>query len=1197
MKKRILSLLMVLSVMITLLPIGNVYAANILASGTCGGNDDGANLTWELSEDGSLSIAGTGLMKNYASASAAPWYKHRASITELALSEGITSIGDRAFSGCNGLTRVDLPNSVVEVGTRAFMDCASLTEVSLGTGVEQIGDRAFQTPVLEAFAVASGNLSYCDEAGILFDKNKTELLQFPANYPETSYVVPRGVTKIGKFAFYRCKALTTVELPKSLETIESAAFNSSALSQIILPDHVTSVGESAFAGCSQLSCAVLPSSLQTLEFGTFSFCTGLQYVVLSDQTKTIGDMVFDSGALEDIYFLGAESAWEEVSISNTFNDGLSGAAVHFVDVSYMDIGNQKHLVTLSCEECEETLPEYTKDCSDTDDDAACDLCGGRVGDAKVLASGYCGRYTETDMTWSLNTDGVLTFEGSGEMALYEKNTAPWFAYKDQIKTLNVKDGVGSIGRYAFYGYTALTGDVILPESLTKVGGFAFQNCTGLNGTLDLGSAATIGNYAFHSCSGLTGELVIPDSCTDLGTNAFVGCVGFESLVLGKNLPKVKANTFTGCSGMTKVELYDRVTSVADYAFHNTGVTEVLYHGSQTQWGEISVSDYNEPLLNATIYYITQYCGKDGGTNLTWALDANGVLTISGTGEMEDYAKNTAPWCAYKDRLTALVIEDGVTSIGKYAFYGCSGFTGDLILPVAMTTIGGFAFQNCSGFDGILDLGGTVTIGNYAFHSCSGFTGDLVIPDSCTSLGTYAFYGCKGFEGSLYLSRNLTKISMYAFNLCTGLTGELIIPESVRNIGAYAFYRCENMTGELVIPEQVTVIGNKAFDTCTGLTEVYFKGDAPTVTAADDTLRSFVPNSVLHYLPAKTGWTDSDAYDAAAGTWNGYALVTDETQCIDEDRDTYCDDCGKQIVFVNKVAVAGSNMNLGNELQVNFIVNNLPEDGEYVAYIHQATDEADGVTYEIPMSQWEAFGALRTKISVRVRAMEMTDTLTLTIKDADGYDRIDAYSTSVREYAGKALVAASSTELMKILVVDMVNYGAAAQTNFKYKTNDLANAQLTEEQAALASSDVACANNQIRGTNNIGSNLALDDCILLNVYFQGLKGKDMSTITAKVSFTNWKNEYIEGSIPGTEFELYGATGDRYKVVVDDIVLADAKCLVTVELYEDGTEAPIAYGSDSVESYANRGSSTAAAPLYKAIMKFAASAKAYLLSRNT
>ena len=152
-----------------------------------------------------------------------------------------------------------------------------------------------------------------------------------------------------------------------------------------------------------------------------------------------------------------------------------------------------------------------------------------------------------------------------------------------------------------------------------------------------------------------------------------------------------------------------------------------------------------------------------------------------------------------------------------------------------------------------------------------------------------------------------------------------------------------------------------------------------------------------------------------------------------------------------------------------------------------------------------------------------------------------------------------------------------------------------EEKALATGDITCANNQIKGTNNLGANLALDDCILLNVFFSGFSKRDVTKTYAKVTFTNWKDEAKEVIIPGSEFSMYG-TADRYKVTIDDIVLADAYCLVSVEVYDEGAETPFAYGSDSVESYANRGSATAAAPLYNAIMKFATSAKAYLLSRQ-
>ncbi|MBP3634579.1 MAG: hypothetical protein J6J43_08415, partial [Oscillospiraceae bacterium] len=115
---------------------------------------------------------------------------------------------------------------------------------------------------------------------------------------------------------------------------------------------------------------------------------------------------------------------------------------------------------------------------------------------------------------------------------------------------------------------------------------------------------------------------------------------------------------------------------------------------------------------------------------------------------------------------------------------------------------------------------------------------------------------------------------------------------------------------------------------------------------------------------------------------GEVISTETADCVDEDKDCACDVCEGVIKTITKTTVAGSNMNLGNELQVNFIINDPKVAGDYVAYIHQETDDEGGVTYEIPSSDWEFFSTGRSKVGVRVRAMEMTDTLTLTIKDAE-----------------------------------------------------------------------------------------------------------------------------------------------------------------------------------------------------------------------
>lgn len=333
-----------------------------------------------------------------------------------------------------------------------------------------------------------------------------------------------------------------------------------------------------------------------------------------------------------------------------------------------------------------------------------------------------------------------------------------------------------------------------------------------------------------------------------------------------------------------------------------------------------------------------YCGGEGdGTNLTWTLDSEGVLTISGLGKMKDYEndnKNRAPWYSSRKSLKKLVLKSGITSIGDYAFFDCSNLTGDLKIPSNVHSIGENAFGYCSGFNGSLTIeNGVVEIKKYAFYHCKGFTGSLKIPNSVTYIGVYAFYDCAGFtgdliigdgvttiergafsgcyrfKGTLKIGNSVTSIGEGAFTSCRGFTGSLIIPDSVTSIGQQAFSFCAGLNGSLIIGNGVTKIQSWAFENCTGIKKViigsgvtsvsnesfircnsvsgfYLRGNAPTVylnvTGVEGPFLHGVP---LYYIPGTTGWTDNSAYDAAKETWNGYPLRTWNGNTIPEKADT------------------------------------------------------------------------------------------------------------------------------------------------------------------------------------------------------------------------------------------------------------------------------------------------------------------------
>jgi hypothetical protein len=196
------------------------------------------------------------------------------------------------------------------------------------------------------------------------------------------------------------------------------------------------------------------------------------------------------------------------------------------------------------------------------------------------------------------------------------------------------------------------------------------------------------------------------------------------------------------------------------------LNDVYYAGSKEEWKKISIGSYNEPLTNATIHYnggtVRGTCGDD----LMWKLDDEGTLTISGTGDMTNYASGgNAPWYSRRESIKRVVIESGVTSIGDNAFYGCTSLT-SIEIPNSVTGIG-----------------------DNAFYGCTKLT-SVIIPDGVTSIGDNAFYGCTKLI-SVTIGNSVTDIWSYAFYKCYSLAS-VTIPNSVTRIGYMAFYECESL---------------------------------------------------------------------------------------------------------------------------------------------------------------------------------------------------------------------------------------------------------------------------------------------------------------------------------------------------------------------------------------------------------------------
>ena len=215
-----------------------------------------------------------------------------------------------------------------------------------------------------------------------------------------------------------------------------------------------------------------------------------------------------------------------------------------------------------------------------------------------------------------------------------------------------------------------------------------------------------------------------------------------------------------------------------------------------------------------------------GTSVTWTLDDQGVLTIEGTGAMYDYLDDSPQWT--KLTLTEVVIKDGVTGIGGYAFEKCTGLT-SVTIPNSVTSIGKGAFYRCTGLTSVTIPSSVTSIGKDAFCYCEGLT-SVTIPSSVTSIGESVFANCTGLK-SLTIPASVTSIGEYAFSGSTGLTS-MTLPGSVTSIGAAAFYGCTGMTS-VTIPASVTSIGEMAFVYCSGLDTITVDAENSTFDSRDN----------------------------------------------------------------------------------------------------------------------------------------------------------------------------------------------------------------------------------------------------------------------------------------------------------------------------------------------------------------------------
>ncbi len=841
-------------------------------------NED--NLTWKLDANGTLTISGTGAMKDYDyDSNPSPVYNN-SDVKKIVIEDGVTSIGNFAFNECISLTSITIPDSVTSIGTYAFSGCRSLTSITIPDSVTSIGAYAFQS---------CSNL--------------------------TSITIPDSVTSIGASAFNSCSGLTSITIPDSVTSIGNFAFSYCiSLTSITIPDSVTSIGSYAFYNCKNLTTISLSckSSLKKSDFGDKADLVSYTNQHLLTKTAAKAATCSESGNKE---------YWTCEHCGKYFlSDDTNPETAKAVEQSETILPALKHknAITRGAVEPNGTKPGYSGD-------RYCPDCN------TVLEKGYT-YWIEDNLTWKLYEDGTLNISGTGAMKnySYSNNKSPACSNLS-VTSIVIEEGVTSIGDYAFENCDNLT-SITIPENVEIIGKGAFYSCDNLKDVTLQDGVKIIERTAFIWCGNLT-NIVLPNSITSIGDWAFKDCTSLTSIKIPSSVTSID-DPFYNCSSLKTISLdcgsslkrtdFGKQADLVSYTPHTLIKTEAKpvtddESGNKEYWtcshcGKYFLSDDTNPetatavelseiiicnhknaeLRNASEptetspgYSGDLYCPdcdkvlEKGYTywiedNLTWKLYEDGTLNISGKGAMKDYiyGNNKSP-ARLNLSVTSIVIEEGVTSIGDYAFENCDNLT-SITIPGNVESIGEDAFYNCDNLTDVTLQDGVKSIGRSAFIWCNNLT-NIVLPNSVTSIGYFAFKDCTSLT-SIKIPSSVTSMDSKAFYNCSSLeTISLDCDSPLKRTDFGKQADLVSYTPHTLIKTEAkaatcTEDGNKAYWTCEHCGKYFLSDDTNPETATAVELSETV-------IPASHKLTKVEAKDAT---------------CTEDGNTEYwtCEHCGK-----------------------------------------------------------------------------------------------------------------------------------------------------------------------------------------------------------------------------------------------------------------------------------------------------------------
>ena len=779
-------------------------------------------------------------------------------LTSITIPDSVTSIGDSAFEECRILTSISIPDSVTSIGSSVFNDCFFLKTISLSckstlkrSDFEGKSKFVSYTPhtlkkveVKAETCTENGNKEYwtCEHCGKYFLSDDTnpetakavELSEtiLPASHKLTKVEAKAPTcTEDGNKEYWTCEHcgkyfLSDDANPETAKAVEQSEFiipalnHKNAIIQNASEPTETAPGYSGDRYC--------PDCDTVFEKGYTYWNEGnLTWKLYADGTLNISG----TGAMKDYN--------DDDNPSPVYNNSNVKKVV--IEDGVTSIGNSAFNECISLTSI--TIPDSVTSIGTYAFSGCRSLTSITIPDSVTSIGAYafqsCSNLTSITIPDSVTSIGASAFNSCSGLT-----------------SITIPDSVTSIGNFAFSYCISLT-SITIPDSVTSIGSYAFYNCKNLTTISlscksslkksDFGDKADLVSYTNQHL--LTKTAAKAATCSESGNKEYWTCehcgkyflsddtnpetakaVELSETVIpaSHKLTKVEAKAATctkdgnkeywTCEHCKKYFLSDDTNPETAKAVE---LSETILPAIQHKNAELR--NASEPTETSPGYSGDLYCPdcdkvlEKGYTywnegNLTWKLDADGTLTISGKGAMKDYdiENNESP--VFKNlNVKKIVIEDGVTNIGNCAFDCCTGLT-SITIPDSVTSIGNDALQGCTNLTSITIPDSVTSIGAHAFSNCYKLI-SITLPSSITSIGEWVFAGCYDLT-SITIPDSVTSIGDYAFYSCYQLTS-ITLSSNITRIGDDAFGYCSDLIS-ITIPDSVTSIGSFAFNHCNSL---------------------------------------------------------------------------------------------------------------------------------------------------------------------------------------------------------------------------------------------------------------------------------------------------------------------------------------------------------------------------------------------